>query len=268
MLTCLGVSLLGPVLFGLILLAMAWEGLICLLMAAPLAFPLVAMGGMMGYSIQNRAWTRRHASGTMAVFILALGGTGAIEPVVLPESPVFAVTTSLDIVAPPETVWDNVVTFSELPEPTEWLFRKGIAYPVRARIEGSGVGAVRYCEFSTGSFVEPIEVWEAPRLLKFSVIETPAPMVEWNPMGEVHAPHLDGFLVSRAGQFHLIRLPGGRTRLEGTTWYQHNLWPAEYWRLWSDAIIHRIHLRVLTHIQRLSETEMHGREEASDAARD
>ena len=41
--------------------------------------------------------------------------------------------------------------------------------------------------------------------------------------------------------------------LTGSTWYQHHLWPADYWRLWSDAIIHRIHLRVLRHIKVLSE---------------
>jgi hypothetical protein len=31
------------------------------------------------------------------------------------------------------------------------------------------------------------------------------------------------------------------------------MWPAEYWQLWSDAIIHRIHLRVLKQIKRLAE---------------
>jgi hypothetical protein len=41
--------------------------------------------------------------------------------------------------------------------------------------------------------------------------------------------------------------------LEGTTWYRHGLWPAEYWRWWSDAIIHRIHLRVLRHVRMLAE---------------
>jgi hypothetical protein len=29
--------------------------------------------------------------------------------------------------------------------------------------------------------------------------------------------------------------------------------PAGYWRLWCDAIVHRIHLRVLRHIKRLAE---------------
>lgn len=32
--------------------------------------------------------------------------------------------------------------------------------------------------------------------------------------------------------------------------YRHRLWPSAYWRLWSDAIIHRIHMRVLRHIDR------------------
>jgi len=31
------------------------------------------------------------------------------------------------------------------------------------------------------------------------------------------------------------------------------MWPGPYWRLWSDMIIHRIHLRVFEHIKRLSE---------------
>jgi hypothetical protein len=31
------------------------------------------------------------------------------------------------------------------------------------------------------------------------------------------------------------------------------MWPAGYWRLWSDAIIHRIHVRVLTHVKHLAE---------------
>ena len=45
----------------------------------------------------------------------------------------------------------------------------------------------------------------------------------------------------------------GRWQLEGTTWYRHNLWPATYWQVWSDYIIHRIHLRVLEHIKERAE---------------
>jgi hypothetical protein len=60
-------------------------------------------------------------------------------------------------------------------------------------------------------------------------------------------------LVSSGGQFLLTPLPNGGTRLEGTTWYRHGLAPAPYWRVWSDVIIHKIHMRVLRHIKEEAE---------------
>jgi hypothetical protein len=148
-----------------------------------------------------------------------------------------------------------VVTFSDLPEPTEWYLHTGLAYPKRARIEGSGPGAVRRCEFSTGPFVEPNEVWDEPRRLAFRVTENPAPMRELSPYAKVTPNHLHGYLVSKRGEFRLTALGENRTLLEGRTWYQHGLWPAEYWRWRSHAIIHRIHMRVLNHIKTLAEEE-------------
>ena len=103
--------------------------------------------------------------------------------------------------------------------------------------------------------MEPITAWEEGRLLKFDVTECPRPLTEWTFYDGVEPPHLEHILVSRGGQFRLEALPGGRTRLEGTTWYQHHMWPAGYWRLWADGIIHRIHLRVLGHVKSLAETE-------------
>ena len=89
-------------------------------------------------------------------------------------------------------------------------------------------------------------------VLRFRVTDQPEPMTELSPY-RIHPPHLDHFLVSCEGQFRLERLPGGGTRLEGTTWYTNRMWPAPYWHLWSDAIIHRIHLRVLEHIRAIAE---------------
>ena len=58
---------------------------------------------------------------------------------------------------------------------------------------------------------------------------------------------------STHGEFRLIDLAGGRTRLEGRTWYRSEMFPQWYWPVWSDLLIHRIHERVLMHIQRLSQ---------------
>ena len=232
-------------LFALLLVRI--EGLICIMMAAPLALPLGALGGLLVHFVtQSRVRSRGFA-------MLLLMPSASLPWDVTAKPPMFEVRSSLTIAAPPEVVWRNVVTFSDLPEPGEWFFRAGVAYPQRARIVGSGPGAIRYCEFSTGPFIEPIDIWDEARLLRFRVTENPAPMHEWSPYADVLPRHLHGYLVSKQGQFRLTALPGNRTLLEGTTWYQHGLRPAQYWRWWSDAIIHRIHLRVLTHIQRLSE---------------
>jgi hypothetical protein len=109
--------------------------------------------------------------------------------------------------------------------------------------------------FTAGDFVEPITAWDEGQLLKFDVTSNPPAMREWSPYN-IHPPHVRDFLVSHGGQFRLIELPGGRTRLEGTTWYEHNLWPAAYWQVWSDAILHRIHRRVLEHVKRLAEADV------------
>jgi len=247
------VSFAAIMLAGVALLAVALEGFICVLLAAPLAFALAAIGALAGHAVY--ASRRRDVPPQLyclpvLALPLMLGADLWHEP-----PPLLEVVTALEVNAPPERVWRHVVTFSELPPPTEALFRCGIAYPIRAEIQGRGVGAVRNCIFSTGPFVEPIIVWDEPNLLKFTVTQNPAPMQEWTPYREIHPPHLKGFLVSRQGQFLLTPLPGGRTRLQGTTWYHHNMWPARYWGFWSDHIIHTIHRRVLDHVKQLSESD-------------
>ena len=250
---CLGVAYLSVFCAGVAFFAFAMEGIICLLMAAPLAAILATLGACLGYAVQNQ---RAHSSETArlaCVALLAMPGLMWLEDAQPPADPLLKVTSAVDVAAPPERVWRNVISFSELPPADEWIFRIGIAYPIRASIVGEGVGAIRRCEFSTGPFVEPIEVWDEPRLLKFSVTANPAPLQEWTLYARVEPPHLHGFLVSEGGQFHLIPLANGGTRLEGTTWYRHHMWPARYWQIWSDFLIHKIHLRVLRHVARLSE---------------
>lgn len=234
---------------ALALFIVGMEGILCIVMALPLAVPLGAFGGWLVYRGESSPAAAR--SITMLLLLPSASMTWDLKaPPIL-----FEVHSAIEIAATPEQVWKHVVSVSDLPEPREWYFRAGLAWPTRSRIEGSGIGAVRYCDFSTGSAVERIEAWEEPHLLRFIVSESPAPMREWSPYGHINPRHLHGYLVSRQGQFTLTELPNHHTLLEGISWYQHGLWPAQYWRLWSDAIIHRIHMRVLNHIRTLAEQD-------------
>src|SRR6185436_9279818 len=168
------------------------------------------------------------------------------------------VLSSIEVDAPPAAVWRHGIAFEDIAAPPEWYFRAGLAYPLRARIAGSGAGAIRYCEFSTGAFREPITEWTEPERLAFDVTDPTPPLEEWSPYSHVYAPHLAGYFRTSHGEFRLVPLAGGRTRLEGRTWYTLRMAPATYWNPIADAILHRIHQRVLRHIKATSERDAGG----------
>jgi len=248
---CALVACLSIGLAGAALLAVAVEGAICLAMAAPLALMLALLGGALGYFLQ---WTYWRRNAVLLLLVLAAPSLVLADVHWKGPAPLWTVTTTLEIDAPPASVWPHVVQFSELPPPREWLFATGIAYPIRARL----VNRVRYCEFTTGPFVEPITAWEPPHRLAFSVSSQPAPMHELSPYHDLRPAHTEHFLVSEKGEFRLEELPGGRTRIVGTTWYRHDLWPAAYWKPLSDYVLHAIHRRVLQHIRHEVESSRQG----------
>lgn len=236
--------------FCLGLLAFAWEGIICLIMALPIGFLFMWLGHLAAYYFLKREFA--NTSTTVVLLFLSVPLLMAFENGEQKERDIRFVVTSIEINASPELVWKNVVSFPRLKEPKEFIFKTGIAYPIDATIKGKGIGAIRYCNFSTGSFVEPITVWEEPFLLKFSVVDQPEPMKEMS-FYDIHPNHLNGYWVSKQGQFKLTQLPNGHTLLEGTTWYVNKIKPGFYWEIWSDYIVHKIHRRVLEHIKMKSE---------------
>lgn len=236
------------------LLLFALEGVICIMMALPILLPLAVMGAFLGRAIAIETYRPQRESQGMLWCLAAVPLLAAVEGVIVTD-PTLAVSTTVEIQAPADVVWSEVIAFPEITERPEWFFRTGIAAPLRARIEGSGVGAIRYCEFTTGTFVEPITVWEPNHRLGFDVSEQPDPMFELTPYKHVHPPHLESGFRSTRGEFLLEPTPNGGTRLTGTTWYKLNMHPQAYWTLWSDELVHRIHLRVLNHIQRIAEAE-------------
>jgi uncharacterized membrane protein YhaH (DUF805 family) len=246
---CMAVALGSLGVIAMLVLVFAIEGVICLLMAAPLAIPMALIGGKLAHVLQH---DRNESVLAFGLLLFALPSFAGIEHARPAERHMQKVTSATEIQAAPETVWKNVVSFSELPPPSEAIFKTGLAYPVRAEIQGHGIGAERHCVFSTGAFVEPITVWNEPTLLRFDVAQEPPPMIEFSPF-KIHPRHLDHYFAATQGEFRLTALPDGRTRLEGTTWYRLRFMPEAYWELWSDLIVHRIHMRVLNHIKNLAE---------------
>jgi hypothetical protein len=227
----IGVSMIPITLIAMALILFRIEALVCLVMALPLAVPFSIAGGMAARDIL-RGYHDSHGR-PVAACVAIIPLLMIAEFAARLEPPVIPVTTSITIDAPASVVWKNVISFPPLAPPSpaspkDWIFLTGIAYPASGQIVGSGVGAIRYCRFSTGDFVEPITVWDENHLLAFNVASEPPAMHELSPW-KISPPHLErNYMRSLHGQFRLIALDDRHTLLEGTTWYQDYFWPQPY----------------------------------------
>ncbi|TGK09694.1 hypothetical protein EHO58_04790 [Leptospira selangorensis] len=231
---------------GILTLIVALEGIICLMMAAPLAYFLGFLGGGIAYLLQTKS---KLVSSILPFLFLILPSIAYLEANLDKKSDWYMVETSLRISASKEKVWKGLFEFSDIPEPKELIFNAGVSYPVRARVEGKGIGAIRYCEFNNGVFVEEITNWDENNSLEFDVVRQPDAMKELSPYKNIRPTHLDGYFASKKGSFQLVSLGKNETLLIGRTWFLNKFGPTTYWNVWIHWILHKIHYRVLDHIR-------------------
>lgn len=241
----LGATLLG----GLSLVAAALEGVLCIVMAAPLAIPVAWVGALLGQSIARLG--RRPARHTLSGF--------ALLPIVFatehafPPMTTFETYQTIGVNAPPAMVWNAIVKMDTIDEPLALPFRLGVAYPLRGEVLGEGVGATRRGEFSTGIAIERVTEWIFGQRLAF-VVENDVPaMQEISPYREVHAPHAVGYFRTTLTSFELARRPDGGTEIIERTFHQLKLDPAYYWLPMARWIVRENNARVLAHIRHQAE---------------
>lgn len=226
------------------------EGLFCVLLASVLAAVLSLLGMFVAWLIRR---LKKHQQTIVLIVFTLVPLTMGFEYRHKLTPPVDEQTTSIEINAPPETVWQFVPAFPVIKADPLGMLAHGIAYPICSEIDGQGVGARRRCVLSTGTMPEVITAWEPAKLLEFDVQLTPSTMSEINPFGPVEAAHTFNYFKVHHGRFILTLLPNGRTRVDGTSWFQQDLWPQAYWLPITRRVVKAVHERVLEHIKQLAE---------------
>ena len=165
---------------------------------------------------------KRHAA--YRVVSALFGGAGVQE----------AVTTTLRLDADPGTVWDRLVFYEEVPEAPSWLLRALLPCPVRTEGDKRRIGAIVRCAYSGGSLAKRITAVEAPRLLRFEVVEQ----------------HLgiEGCIQTRGGSYH-IQSCDAATDVALITNYEAYLRPRSLWRHVEAVLVDRLHRHVLSGIR-------------------
>ena len=236
---------IAVVLGSLTLVALAVEGIICIIMAAPLGLGMALLGGVLGRAMVLQA--RRPARQPLqCVALLPL--MFAVEHV-LPPSAHFETDQTIAVAAPPEMVWKSILSTDPIEGPLALPFRLGVAYPLRGKVVGEGVGVVRYGEFSTGTAIERMTEWVPNRKLAFEVVRDIPGMRELSPYEHVHAPHLIGYFRTISTSFELVPRPDGGTDIIERTSHELRLDPVPYWLPMAQWIVRQNNARVLAHIR-------------------
>jgi len=236
---------------GIALVAVALEGLVCIILGAPLGLGVALLGGLFGREVA--LYSTRSGRQTLSSFAL-LPLVFAVESVVSPST-AFDTRETIIVDAPAAMVWNAIVNMDPLDEPTALPFRLGVAYPRGGRIVGEGIGATRFGEFSTGTAVERITDWLPGRKLAFTVISGVPAMRELSPYQNVHAPHVVGYFTTMSTSFELLPQSDGRTKIVEESSHRLRLDPIFYWLPFARLIIHENNARVLAHIRAQSERD-------------
>jgi len=253
--TCLLVAGEAAGVVSLAFLLLGQEGIICIILALPIALPFVLLGAGMAYLLLHRRAIAPPA-GAAALLVVALAGLLWAEGRIRRVAPSYTVSDGVTIATPPAVVWHALVTMGSLGQPRDLLFRMGVACPQRVDIYGTGEGALRVCTLTTGQLQERITSWEPGREMRWVSVSTPPPLRELNPFHRTDPPHLRGFYRSVGGQFELRALGPTATRVIRSSTYQHNLYPAWYWRLWCDYVARRGHVHVLNVLKQDAERNL------------
>lgn len=242
----------------LLLLISGIEGIICIIMAFPIALVVALFGAGLGQAIVHIMGRRANRPiPVLAALVLLYPALQSYESQVTPPAPLHEVVTRRVVAAPPARVWAALVRPVAYPEQVGLLFQAGVAYPTHTSLRQlpGGEHHLRVAYSGTAVTDLPVTRWVPERELTFAVPVTPAPMQELSPYPRIHAPHLHGYFRVATGTFSLQPLPGNRTLLQARTVYQHSIGPRDYWQLWSDYLLDDMHARVLTTIQQQAEHE-------------
>jgi hypothetical protein len=240
-------ALFACLLGGMALVVAALEGVVCILLASPIAGGMSAIGALVGRAVARRLHAHRQMLSAVAALPLVFAIEGA-----LPPSTGFTTRQSIIIDAPPEAVWQAITGRERIIERPALPFRLGVAYPLFGEIDGRGVGAIRRGHFSTGTAVERITEWEVNRSLAFAVLSDVPAMRELSPYDHVHAPHVSGYFTTLATRFQLRQLTPEQTELTEDTSHVLRLNPAFYWLPLARMIVAQNNARVLRHVRAFS----------------
>lgn len=236
-------------------MALAWEGLICVVLWLPLYFVLSVLGGLVASAIAQSRRSAAARNATLSGLILAPYLLAPLESRFTPPQSVRVVENSIVIRAPIETVWANVArvpTFREEEHHFAWSHLIGFPRPLEATLSHEGVGGVRHATFERGVlFIETVTHWAPNERLTFSIHAdaTTIPPTTLDEHVTVGGPFFDVL----EGEYELHAQEDGTVLLELRSRHRVSTHFNFYATLWTDWIMSDVQGYILEIVRRRCE---------------
>lgn len=234
-------------------LAAGLEGIICVILIAPVFLFFSAVGGLMGRGLRTRARSRRmYASGIATMLLLPYAAAPLEDRLPLPDARRTVVASTI-IRADAATVWGNVVRPTGIrPEENQarLAHRIGFPHPVSATLSKEGLGGSRYAIFERGVMLrETVTEWVPGRRMAFTIDPANIPAQALDEHVTVGGPFFDVI----DGRYEIVPLDAGRVELRLTTTHRLSTHFNLYAGLWTDLLMRQIQENLLHVVRTRSE---------------
>jgi hypothetical protein len=246
------VALLAMLVFIVAMFATLLEGMICLVLVAPVFFAAAVVGGIVAGLFHNHV---RSSKSTVSVFALLPLLMAPAEGFLPPTSSIQTVTNTVHIAAPPEKVFAKLGSVREI-QPDELGFTFvhliGLPKPLSAEMSCEHVGCARTSRWEKNVwFQEVITAWNAPHSMHYRFVI---------PSGGIPRDALDRHVEVGGEYFDLIdggydlRLAAdGGTELSLTTRFVNKSKLKLYGDLWGRMVLKDFHRSILNLIKSRAE---------------
>ncbi len=231
-----------------------WEGLICIVMFAPIGYLFSSVGGVTAGFIARANRTAAAKNSLLACIIVLPILVGPIEGTIPTQRDIRSVESEITIAAPAATVWSNIARVPAIQRnelTPSWSRKIGFPDPIEATLSREGVGGVRHATFRGGVlFVETVNVWEPQQRLQFSIRVGNIPPTTLDEHVTVGGKYFDVL----QGEYQLEPLADGSTRLHLISHHRLDTDFNWYAHLWTDAVMRDIQRNILRVIKNRCES--------------
>lgn len=214
------------VVFSIILLATEAEGVVCLVMAAPILLLAIIIGTLIGNYIRRKKGDQSLKVTLLPflVFVIANFFEVFSGNQMMPSS----VSTTVELAATKSEVYDAIIAVDTVDVATNFLHKVGLPTPRKCILSEAKVGGHRFCEFEQGHILETIVELRQDEYLRMDVTEC---KLEKN----------RSWLKFDEDIYTIKKKENGKTAITRTTTYFSTLKPRFYWEFMEAITINSEH---------------------------